>query len=482
MSRTEVPFGKSVSRPRAREEVVRKVSRFILEGQLLLPGERILVAVSGGPDSIALLSILRELAGRWNWTLGVAHVNHSLRGSEAQEDLEFVGTMAEQMGIQFLYRTVPPGTLGTPGRSLEEEAREARYRLLEEMRAEFGGSSIAVGHHRGDQAETVLAALGRGAGPGGLAGMCPRTGRIVRPLLCLEREEILSYLQEKGLAYRVDSTNEDRRYLRVRIRKEVLPLLEKWVNPSIVKALCRTAEICHLEDDYLQTQVERLWPEVGEVSAEEVRICGEKYRTLHKAMRLRLLRRAYELASGSTKSLEHVHVEAMDRLAMSPGREKYLDLPRKVRFILSMGDMIMERTERPTTRSFSYPVEIPGLIEIPEAGVLIKWEISRERIPPHVVAHGQGAIMDLDKLEAPFLVRSPKAADRMRPKGLGGSKKLQDLLMDAHVPRRKRWTVPVVEDAKGIIWVVGYRMDERVAPGPRTTRFLVARVEKLKGS
>jgi len=124
---------------------VRKVSRFILEGQHLLPGERILVAVSGGPDSIALLSILRELAGRWNWTLGVAHVNHSLRGSEAQEDLEFVDTIAEQMGIQFLYRTVPPGALGTPGRSLEEEAREARYRLLEEMRAEFGGSSIAVG-------------------------------------------------------------------------------------------------------------------------------------------------------------------------------------------------------------------------------------------------------------------------------------------------------------------------------------------------
>lgn len=461
---------------------MRKVNRFILEEQLLLPGERILVAVSGGPDSIALLSILWELAGRWSWTLGVAHVNHSLRGREAQEDLEFVGAVAEQMGIQFLHRTVPPGALGTPGRSLEEEAREARYRLLEEMRAEFGGSSIAVGHHRGDQAETLLAALGRGAGPGGLGGMCPRTGRIVRPLLCLERDEIVSYLQEMGLAYRIDSTNEDRRYLRVRIRKEVLPLLERWINPSIVKGLCRTAEICHLEDDYLQTQVERVWPEVGEVSDEEVRICGEKYRTFHKAIRFRLLRRAYELASGSIKSLEHVHVEAMDRLAMSPGREKYLDLPRKVRFILSMGDIVMERTQRSTPRFFSYRVEIPGLIEIPEAGVLIKWEISREGIPPRGVAREQGAIMDLDKLEAPFLVRSPKAADRMRPKGLGGSKKIQDILMDARVPRRKRWMVPVVEDAKGIIWVVGFRMDERVAPGPQTTRFLVARVEKVKGT
>lgn len=468
------------SKRQAREEqLLFKVENFIIEQELLAPGEEILVAVSGGPDSVALLGILSDLSTRWGWQLTVAHVNHGLRGDESQMDLEFVRDLAIQIGVNFLHRTIPKGALGMRGRSLQEEAREARYRLLEEMRVECGASVIAVGHHAGDQAETVLAALGRGAGTQGLGGMWPRRGRIVRPLLCLDREEIISYLEMNGLSYRNDPSNENRRYLRVRIRKDVLPSLRASVNPSIVKALCRTAQICQIEDEYMSGQVEKIWTKAADVSPEGVRVSGQRYRSLHKAVRFRLLRKAYGLVSGSVKGLEHVHVEAMDRMAMNPGREKQFRLPLGVRFIVSMGDLLFEEDRGTSQRFFCHGAEIPGVLEIPEVGVRIRWEVSDTMSSLRETGGANQAVMDLDKVKSPVLVRSPRPGDRLRPKGLGGTKKIQDLLVDARVPRRNRWMVPVVEDANGIIWVAGYRIDERVAPGSESKRFLIAKIERI---
>lgn len=455
-----------------------KVEKVIAQKGLLCSGERILVAVSGGPDSVALIHILDELSSRWRWTLAIGHVNHGLRPEGSKEDEEFVKRLAEQLGVEFLLRRIPEGSLRVTRGSLQERARDERYRLLEEMRNEFRAGKIALGHTCDDQAETVLAALGRGAGTRGLGAMRSLTGVLVRPLLGLPRQEIIAYLEERAIPYRMDPSNEDIRFLRVRIRKELIPYLRRTLNPMIATLLCRTAEICSIDDDYLHGVTKEAWSRIALNTGAEVTLNRSLYGSLHKALRYRLLRMGYEAVRGNTRRLELSHVEDMDTLSVGNAGEKWLDLPGKVRFGVS-GDLLIFAPVAPECRTFSYALSVPGKTDIPEAGMRLNLEVVDATDRPWGGPLRTLVALDMDKIQPPLVVRSPRPGDRLRPKGLNGTKKLQDLLVDLKVPRRERWKVPVVEDCRGVIWVVGLKVDERVIPDQDTKKILLAQVEPL---
>jgi tRNA(Ile)-lysidine synthase len=452
-----------------------KVENTILKHRLLEPGQRILVAVSGGPDSVALLGVLWELRLRWAWELKVAHVHHGLRAQDAEEELAFVQNMAQALGLDFLLRRAKPGSLKIPGRSLQESAREARYRFLEEMALAAQSQAIALGHQADDQAETVLAALIRGAGLRGLAAMPYRNGLLVRPLLEVGREEILGYLQERGMSFRIDPSNQDSRYLRVRIRHELLPFLRKRFNEAIRDVLCRTARLCALEDDYLGQALEPISRALLQKEGGGICIPLKDFQELPRALRLRLLRLGYAGVKGSTRGLGLKHAEAMDDLAFQQGPERWLDLPGNIRFGVSGGKLLLLSSEQLERSPFSYRLIVPGQTRVPEAGLSISWDVLelKEGLPEK---SENEILMDMDAIQEPMVLRSPAPGDRLRPQGLGGSKKVQDLLVDAHVPRRQRWRVPILADQRGVLWVVGHRLDQRVSLGPSTRRVLRARV------
>lgn len=462
-------------------DLVSQVETTILTHGLMDRGDRVLVAVSGGPDSVALLRLLLELRPKWGWEMAVAHVHHGLRGEDAEEDLRFVQAMASSAGVEFLVRRIAPGSLRGSGRSLQEVARMARFGLLEEMRGEFAASRIALGHQADDQAETVLAALIRGAGLAGLGGMPYRRGHIIRPLLDTAREELMEYLRREAIPFREDPSNEDSRFLRVRIRKEVLPLMRRRLNPALREVLCRTARICAMEEEYMTHSAASTWAQTAIQGEREVLIPVHRYTDMPMALRLRILRMGYARLRGNTRDLALHHCHAMDLLAMERrGRERWLHLPKGVRFGVSGGYILFTEEENTRERSFSYSVTVPGETRVPEAGLCLRWILFSDGKGVDGVLSREAAVMDFDKMVQPLILRSPVAGDRLRPKGLRGSRKVQDLLVDARVPRRDRWRVPVLADARGVLWVVGHRLDERVIPNEASIRLLVVRVLPLR--
>jgi tRNA(Ile)-lysidine synthase len=244
--------------------MLKRIRKTITDCSLLEREDHLLLAVSGGPDSVALLRVMMLLSSEYDLRLTTAHLNHGLRGAEAQREEAFVRKLCAEMGIACICKTIDIRMLQLgSGMSIEEIGREERYRYLDETAEACGAGKIATGHHRDDQAETVLINLLRGCGPEGLKGIPPvRDGRIIRPLLHVGRGEILEFLNREGLSYMTDSSNLSRLFLRNRIRHELIPELILRYNPGVVEALSHTAEIIRKEDDYLQAvirQILRQW-------------------------------------------------------------------------------------------------------------------------------------------------------------------------------------------------------------------------------
>jgi tRNA(Ile)-lysidine synthase len=458
------------------QHVLRKVETTIRSHRLIQPGERLVVGLSGGPDSVALLSVLQRLKDLWRWEIAVVHLHHGLRQEEADEDLEFVRRLAAHHGLPFFCRRLPPGCLES---NVEDRARRLRYAFLEETRVRWQGDRIVVGHHADDQAETVLGALLRGTGTSGLRGMPYKRNAVVRPLLDLTKKEIILFLRMQSIPFRTDSTNQDLRYRRNRIRHLLLPLLKEQFNPAVEALLRRTARVCTVEDAFLESQVDRYW-ETAVIDGAAVKFPVDRYRIMPVALRLRLLRRAYTQVSKRKRTLSLRHLEALDRLAHADGAEKGLDWPGGVRGVVSGGLISIGPMEQFLGHHWSYTVEYPGKTMVPEAGIRIHWHAlcsdvyrgRKERVP--------AAAFALDALKGELLLRSPRAGDRFRPLGLGGSRKVKDLLIDRRVPRKDRWRIPILVDEEGILWVVGHRLDERARVYASTRWILTAWIEPME--
>lgn len=457
-----------------------QVRRFGQQEQLWLPGDVIVVAVSGGVDSTVLLHIMKEIAGDKELGLGLicAHLHHGLRGDEADRDAEFVRKLAEQLGIPFdLGYADVRAYMKQTGQSLELAAREKRYEYLNQVAARYGASSIALAHHADDQAETVLMRLLRGSGPSGLAGMRPKRREknveLIRPLLRIYKTDLLQACRESGLAYVEDSSNLDKELTRNSIRLDVLPFLGQY-NGQLPESLNRLAVLTAAEDDYLHQEAVKLYAELVRTEGGIFSLEAPLFSGLHVALQRRLIKLILNYLPLSTEDRDFVKVEAIRQGTIQDRPTTWsLDLGGGVRCVREYDKI---RFIPPAVESriphYTYLVEqIPA--EVPIEGLSQSLRITRSGAGRelHVKAEGNNeAIFDADELVYPLTVRSRLPGDVMKVMGLNGSKKVKDIFIDAKIPPSLRSRIPMVTDAAGrILWIPGVRRSAVAAVNPRTT-------------
>jgi tRNA(Ile)-lysidine synthase len=448
-----------------------QVLKIIKEQMLFDCGATVIVAVSGGADSVALLDILASLP-ELQLKLIVAHLNHSLRGAESDGDEAFVRELAAHYGLPCEVGRADVRELSRLNKvSLEEAGREARYAFLYEVAARHRAHAIALAHHADDQAETVLMRLLRGAGASGLTGIAPKTGNgLVRPLLGITRGEIEAYLQARSLAYRTDSSNTDTSFLRNRVRHELLPYLATF-NPAIRDRLVVTAEALAADEVLLEDITDTAFVRHGKICAGMVTLCLTGLAQEPAGVRLRLYRRAVLLIKGNLARLGSRHLNAIDRLVFSSNPSGSLDLPDDIRVARNYARISFSSSqERTGDRLPETVLARPGVHVIPGCGRIMVEEAlfpgPAAEIPPGV------AYFDADATPFPWQVRSLHAGDRIIPLGMTGHKKVKDIFIDAKVSRERRANIPLLLSGDRLIWVCGLRVSAETRVTERTVRIL----------
>ncbi len=450
------------------------------------------VALSGGADSVALACVLFDLDRREEIVLaGFAHLNHGLRGEEADRDEAFCRAFAERLSRPIVVESTDVAQLArAERRSIEDTARRARYAFLERAADVLAADDMAVAHTRNDQAETVLLRLFRGAGPDGLAAVHSRRGRFVRPLLDVSRPQILEYLQELKVEFREDASNRDVSIPRNRVRHELLPLLEQRFSPEIVTRLARAAAMAADDARFFRELVDARAASLLVLEPGRVTIDRRALATESPALASRLILRALRHVAGE----RFVGFDQIDRvLTVASDGPESADFPGGR--VERIGDRVVLTCRAlshaalgPEWNNFHYTLSIPGEVFVAEAGCAIE----ARRVP---VATGASAgetlglagqrdatVIDAAGLPDILSVRGRRRGDTFRPLGSPGHKKLQDLFVDRKVPRGSRDRVPIVVDGRDrIIWVAGHAVAEEFRVTDRTQSMVVLRLRDLGG-
>ena len=475
-----------MKREKRQEPLELKVLRFLKEHQLVSSRYPLLVAVSGGPDSVCLLHILVTLQEELGIKLHVAHLNHKLRGAEAEADACYATDIAHRLAI--------PATIeardvrGYQARhrlSLEEAAREVRYTFLAEVAMSIGTTQVAVGHTLDDNVETILMHLMRGAGTRGLRGLLPSVARqfpghnltVIRPLLPVTRKETASYCHHHQLGPCIDASNLSLAPLRNRVRLKLLPLLQSY-NPRIVEALLRTARIASEDIAFLEEEVSRVWNEIVQEQEDTIYLNKERFLELHPALKRHLLRASTERLLGNLKDIEALHIEDMMSALTKPAGKR-LNLPAGLVFSIGydrylLGRGIAAPSPFPVLEG-EIPLKIPGETRLPGWHVTAAI-IGREQVAE--VPDNFTACFDLGKTGGDLVVRPRRRGERFQPLGMGQSKKLGEFMIDAKVSRAWRSRIPIVSSPSQILWVVGWRIDERVKVTDATRKILYLKMER----
>ncbi|NLK00419.1 MAG: tRNA lysidine(34) synthetase TilS [Clostridia bacterium] len=459
--------------------MIAKVKRTIQKYEMLQSGDRVILAVSGGPDSVVMAQILYLLKDDLGISLHIAHLNHRFRGKEAEEDARFVERLAQSLNLDYTSGSKNvPDFIDSRGLSAEEGARIVRYQFLNHVAKTVGAEKIALGHNANDQAETVMLHFLRGTGLRGLGGMKPTRGKIIRPLLEIKRREIESYCEENRLEYRIDSTNREFIYRRNKIRHQLLPTLEGY-NPRIIHTLNRMAEVVRAESDYLIRDTDKSFKKIVSVKDEGlIEIGVHDFLSAHKALQRRLIRKCFARLTGSRKDLDFGHIERTRLLILKGGTGKRVDLPGNVSVVKSYDQAIFKKRGQKTEPIWYHTkVHIPGATTIFETGR----ELTAEVIPIEDLgeeyrnASENEAYMDMGKIELPLYARPRCHGDLFRPLGAPGRKKVKDYFIDRKVPLSKRKDSLILLDQKGIIWIAGFCIDDRVKIDDETREVLYIR-------
>ena len=445
---------------------VQRTRRFITQHQMIQPKETVLVGVSGGADSLALLYALHTLQHQLDCQLHIAHLDHGFREDSAG-DAAYVAEQADQLGLPISSMRIDvPQLMRAQKLSAEVAARRARYRFYECVAERIGAPKIALGHHRGDQAETVLMNLLRGAGVSGLKGILPvREGKFIRPLLAFSRKEIEDFVAQLGLQPRCDATNYQLNYLRNRVRLELIPTLERAYNTNIQNTLNQTAELLQVESDHLEALAYDAFQacRVESCTPDTVVLDLRLFREHHLALRRRILRLAVAEVLGEVRDFYFNHFESMLNLIDGEAPNSALDLPNGGVFRRAY-DRVLIQKSTDSHPPFEYEIVVPGHTALPLLdGEMIATVVEQPMNCAVVDKFPDGkfqAVFDLDRLQLPLTLRQRRDGDRFHPFGMQGTKKLKDLLIDAKIPRQERERVPVLMNGNEIIWVIGYRTSE----------------------
>jgi tRNA(Ile)-lysidine synthase len=447
--------------------------RACIEAHAMLPlGAKVVVAVSGGADSMALLFALFQLRSIYNMTLIVAHVNHQLREEEAGQDALFVEQQAARLGLPFHQTCVDVKALQqSSGISVQQAARHLRYRFLYALHQALNVTRIALGHTADDQAETLLMRLVRGSGPAGFAGIPVVRLPFIRPLITVARPAIYSYLQSEHCPWVDDSSNARMIYLRNRVRLDLLPKLQQY-NPRIVRRLNELADMLRADSQVLEQQVDE-WAlqTLAWQARSRVEIYCRLFGLAPIAIQRRLLRRVIEALAASPEAVGFRHLERLRQFIISGKQGRRCSLPGEIGTERRAETILLWNASRYPAVPCILALPVPGKVDIIPLNIRLTADVLPKpcqlgRMSP------QWALLDLDRIVCPLQVRFRQSGDRFYPLGAPGSKKLQDFFVDARIPRGERQYVPLVVSNREIVWVVGHRIAEPFKLRPETNRVL----------
>ena len=472
--------------------LTRKVLQTIHRYQLLREGDRVLVALSGGPDSVALLLALRELEESLSLRLCAAHVNHQLRGSESDQDEQFVRRFCQQSGIPLeIKRVNTPQVIRKSGENLESCARRLRYDFLFQL-AQKENHRVATGHTLNDQAETFLMKMVRGAGPGGLSGIYPlRVNRIgtakepisvtvVRPLLETQRQEVLDYLADQNQTYRVDLSNQDLSFDRNWVRQELIPLLRERLNPALLETFQRTTELFREVESFLTHQGKEAFQRCRPGEHPETRLRIEELKSLPAILQKEVVRQAIAASKGDLRDITLKHIEEVLQVSRTPsGKETHL--PGGLKVQREFGDLRFTLESPPG--SFSYQLEVPGEVYVKEVDKYVEArtryarrekERKRER-EKEAEKEKEG---ERNRVESVLVkwrgesltIRNRRPGDVYRTSLKSEEKKLKELFQKNRIPKSQRDKLVIVEGDNEIIWVEGFPAQPKYRASPSTAR------------
>ncbi len=364
------------------ENLIDKVRKTVEKYRMLRRGCKVVVAVSGGPDSVVLVDLLCSLRKEYDLTLWIAHLDHGIRGQESEDDALFVRGLAKKLGLGITVQEIDVPTLSkSEGLSLEEGARFARYRFLSEVARSLGARRVATGHTAEDQAETVLMRLIRGSGTEGLGGMAPARElgngvKIIRPLIEVWRKDVERYLSQRGLEFKQDRSNWDPSILRNKVRLNLIPYLAKGYNPKIKDVLVRVGEILRCDYDYLGQAIEAAFLDLAKMDNGRVILSTKRLSRYPLAARRGILRRSIKEVKGDLKRISFKNWEDLDNLVGRLDGNSSLDLSGGLKVERSYDKLIIHKADSsPAPKAFEYRLKVPGSAEIPEAGMKIETEL-----------------------------------------------------------------------------------------------------------
>lgn len=456
--------------------LIEKVKKTITSYQLVNDGEHILLALSGGVDSTALLWILLKLRDELKFGLTLAHLNHQIRGEDADKDEQFVRDLAKETSLKLkVGRYNVPKLARKEGLSMEEAARKARYQFLFQSAEGLKANRIALAHNRDDCAETFLINLLRGSGCRGLSAMKPVQGKLIRPLIECPREEIEEFLQQEGQSYRLDLSNLDIKYTRNKVRHSLIPYLEKHFNPNIKEILAQEMDILREEDDYFRAKTSQIFYELCYSDINGVHIKVNPFVSLPLAIKRRLIRLAIEKAKGDIKRITWAHISSILQLFSIEKEEKRVMLPQGLRGRRLGKEVVIEPEMEEKKVEFSHKVSIPGHIKIQEIDedFIIRLERASVVGNNYIQKAENRAFLDADKVAKEFLVRNRKEGDRFFPLGSQGERKLKSFFIDKKIPRKERDKIPLFISRGKIAWVAGLAIAESFKINPSTQQVVI---------
>ena len=450
---------------------------------MLQPGEHVLVASSGGADSMAMLTCLHRLAPRLNLRLTVGHLNHGIRGEEGDEDEAFVRTASSGLGLPFLSeRADLRAYAAASGENLEEAARQARYRFLEQAAAGVDAGKIATGHTLNDQAETILLRLLRGSGPEGFAGIRPvLDNRIIRPMIECSRAEIVEYLSGRGILFREDSSNRDLRYQRNRVRHELIPYLERHFNPRLLQVLEREAGITSETHAFLENLARSEYRRLSHPVPDRASLPAPALRSMHVALRREVVREALRQTLGSLRGIGTVHIDGILKLC-EPGKSgRWTELPGGFRARRELDNLVLGFDVRPERVEYSYELAWPGICTIPEAGVEFSATLL-ESPPSEAMRPGDEcvrALLDPAALPPLLILRPRRPGDRY---GGRGHRRVKKMLLAARLSISERDMNPLVTAGDAVIWIPGFPPAKFFVGKPGSGRCVLLEARRLPES
>ncbi|MEA3279165.1 MAG: tRNA lysidine(34) synthetase TilS [Thermodesulfobacteriota bacterium] len=479
-------------------KLLHNVEQTIKKHRMFQQGDSVLVCVSGGSDSVALLHILHKLTPKFSLRLGVAHLNHGLRQKDSDYDAEFVATLARNLDLPCYISKEDVRTFQRRHKlSMEEAARRVRYAFYDRVAEKNRFNKIALGHNSNDNAELILMYLFRGSGPLGISGIPPvrNTGnpgtKIVRPLIMVTKSETSCFLEEKGLKYVFDISNLDTKYLRNRIRHHLIPFLKKSYNPGIIKTLNRLASIIRVEEEWIEKIIEPVFKKtVLDIKNDKITLSIPIINKIHIAARRRIIRKAIAIIKGDLRRITFAHIDSIVTFIESKSICNCLDLPDRIR-IERNRDVLFLSKEKKRLRDlnirsgktkevfFEYSILKPEgkseLIFVKEIGLHLKFTRIDTDHPPDTYCAGHNvAFFDMDTLSFPLVLRSFQSGDRFNPLGMNGSQKVKKFLINNKIPKPERFRYPILLSKEKIIWVIGLRIADFVKVKPSTKIVLKA--------